>query len=821
MGTSYYNTWINDPFIYKSTISGVNVYSLGGGSLSLLGFIGYENTSSVWADDNYVYIATSVSGIYRCDVSTVTGTVTLTPYKQYPEITSNYVYGIHGGGNYLCATTEFGVDHYDLTTGSGIHTTLSGVNKCFQTEPGEFYYSYNKFEGDKEVHVVYDNTNNWDIETVGSIYTIDTYDAACAGVVEGWLGTWAKRIKLTIDNTNVDNTLSDFPVLLKLSDSSGISSIDVTSVFTDLHPNITVTLLSDTCSGIFTETWVDKSNDDSYAGYSAGKLSLDLNHGGATEGVNALSKDSFSCLGTYTFEFDWYPVDGGDWYDDDYTDGKNMIDMVPESPLYHTGDWYYNECEYMTGTNSKLMLHLRSSKSNKITVRQRLNGARTYIIDEAFTYGSSHHVKWVIGFDHCWTELYMDGNQIGSRASWDESLLGYIGEKFKLNFHWHSYAHTANQRYDNLLLTCGETSYDSRKKIALTTSNGVTQCNVEIERWDVGNNEAWLWVGVHSVNTGVPTVLYFYYDSDQSDNTDYIGDTGDTPAQNVWDSNFKLVMHMAQNPSGDVADSIKDSTSNANHGTPDGSMTTADLVDGKIGKGIDFDGGDDYLSCSNISAFNDTNVTVEAVLNNNNSTPFTLCHHGDNNSFGNQGWAIRIFNNVSGGILFGYFSGDWRSVYSDSQVPNAQVNIAVTYDEIALEVAPYINGVADPIENLVATTVATNSTFKIVAIKQASMTEFFDDVLSEFRVSDTARSADWIKATYYSNWDTLIYFGAEESYEDALEYFTINDLYVTEKTSRYNEGNVIFIATNNGVTVIEEKPGDEENSNFKYYLIKT
>ena len=175
MGTSYYNVWTNDPFIYKSTISGVNVYDLGGDPLSILGFIDYENTSGVWADDNYVYIATSVSGIYRCDVSTVTGTVTLTPYKQYPEITSNCVYYIHGYGDYLCVTTESGVDHYDLTTGSGIFTSLSGVCKCFQTERGEFYYTYNPIEADKELHVIYDNTSNWNMGTVGYSYVIENY----------------------------------------------------------------------------------------------------------------------------------------------------------------------------------------------------------------------------------------------------------------------------------------------------------------------------------------------------------------------------------------------------------------------------------------------------------------------------------------------------------------------------------------------------------------------------------------------------------------------------------------------------------------------
>lgn len=173
MGVICYNVWTNDPFIYKSTVSGINVYDLGTGSL--LNFIEHENTSSVWANNDCVYVATTISGIYRCSVSTVTGTVNLEPYKQYPEITNNYVYCIHGNGDYLCATTVSGIDHYDLTTDSGIYTTFSGVGKCFQTERGEFYYTYNPLQADKELHVVYDTVSNWDRNTVGYIYTVGNY----------------------------------------------------------------------------------------------------------------------------------------------------------------------------------------------------------------------------------------------------------------------------------------------------------------------------------------------------------------------------------------------------------------------------------------------------------------------------------------------------------------------------------------------------------------------------------------------------------------------------------------------------------------------
>ena len=123
---------------------------------------------------------------------------------------------------------------------------------------------------------------------------------------------------------------------------------------------------------------------------------------------------------------------------------------------------------------------------------------------------------------------------------------------------------------------------DNRKKIAITTSDEVTQCYVEIEKWDNGTEKAWLWVKVPSLSDTSDTDLYLYYDSSQSDNTDYVGDSNSTPAENVWDNNFKLVTHME----GEAHTSLlRDSTSNNNDGTK---KFEPDEVVGKIGKAQHF-----------------------------------------------------------------------------------------------------------------------------------------------------------------------------------------------------------------------------------------
>jgi len=50
----------------------------------------------------------------------------------------------------------------------------------------------------------------------------------------GWLSGWDKRVKLTIDQNDIDAALSDFPILVYLSTSSGRNSDDVSFVFDEL-----------------------------------------------------------------------------------------------------------------------------------------------------------------------------------------------------------------------------------------------------------------------------------------------------------------------------------------------------------------------------------------------------------------------------------------------------------------------------------------------------------------------------------------------------------------------------------------------------------
>ena len=298
----------------------------------------------------------------------------------------------------------------------------------------------------------------------------------------------------------------------------------------------------------------------------------------------------------------------------------------------------------------------------------------------------------------------------------------------------------------------------NRKKIAITLADGTTQCYVEIERWDDASEKAELWVRVPSVASGAVTELYIYYDSIQANNNFYVGDTTESAAQNVWDSDFKLVAHMAQDPNGDAVNSIKDSTSNANHLTPSGSMTTADLVDGKVAKAIDFDGTNDFLS--NASFLNAAALTISCIVN---ITADDVWFLNKRDSAGDDQWQLI---NYGGVLKANAFDGSG----SIGSVSDGTTVVGDGYREIGFttegvnggDLILYRDGISNGTPDTLSDNMKVGPRQLCISKRGWENFSYANGILDEIRISDTVRSPSWMKATYYSNWDGLVSYGAAE-----------------------------------------------------------
>ena len=315
---------------------------------------------------------------------------------------------------------------------------------------------------------------------------------------------------------------------------------------------------------------------------------------------------------------------------------------------------------------------------------------------------------------------------------------------------------STNFLFDNFTVNSADGIYwpngePNRKKVRFMPSDKSAQYYAEIEP---GANFS-LKKAVYHVK--VPSILaasgfegYLFLDSTFDDSA-YIGDTGDAAAQAVWDSNFKAVYHMAQDPSGGT-DCIKDSTSNANHGTPQGSMTSADLVDGEVGKAIDFDGVDDRIDIGDIDISNQ--ITLEALID------ITAYSSGNGHAMVKANSFILKTNQFSNNNYprFQLYDGSgWNTLEDTSALSLGNLHHFVgTWDGSTMRM--YVNGV--DIGTTVSFSGSINQNDEVVNIGayQSLVNTFFQGKMGFSAIANIARSAAWIKATSYSLHDNLITF---------------------------------------------------------------
>ncbi|MEO1053939.1 MAG: DUF2341 domain-containing protein [Bacteroidota bacterium] len=273
--------------------------------------------------------------------------------------------------------------------------------------------------------------------------------------------------------------------------------------------------------------------------------------------------------------------------------------------------------------------------------------------------------------------------------------------------------------------------------IVFTDSDGFTRLDHELQQYDETNDILTCWVKVNL--TGADQTIFAYYGN--------AAITTDQSTSDVWSNGFRAVWHLEDDPNGDVANVILDDSGFANHGTPSGTMTTADLVAGQIGNGLDLDGADDFIDVVNSSSLQitDNSVTMSAWVNvspglnndegiilkgGNNDESFML---GVNDNGGTADMRVRINdsgNNTDGGTIpltdtwhyvVGVYDGSNRIGYVDGAV--AVTSVAFT-DNIE----------HDPLDP--------------IYLGRRADARFYEGRMDELRISDAPRSADWIETEY-------------------------------------------------------------------------
>jgi hypothetical protein len=209
---------------------------------------------------------------------------------------------------------------------------------------------------------------------------------------------------------------------------------------------------TDDCSGTFSDNWEDKTHVSSSgsASYQSGELEVedDYTGGNTVYGSNALSKEDHLATGLWEFKFRVEPH-ASQFYDTE--EGCTGFGIVHDTPTY--GSSYYKP-ESGSGTNSHILFNIGATDGNTDLVKltARYDGSVTTLArDDSFDVQSSHNVVIRVDFDNDWGELYIDGNQIGSKTSFDSGLVAdaYPNGLFKVNCHHHNRYTNTFTRWDD------------------------------------------------------------------------------------------------------------------------------------------------------------------------------------------------------------------------------------------------------------------------------------------------------------------------------------------------------------------------------------
>jgi len=295
----------------------------------------------------------------------------------------------------------------------------------------------------------------------------------------------------------------------------------------------------------------------------------------------------------------------------------------------------------------------------------------------------------------------------------------------------------------NLTLGSGKVQNADGYDIIFTDMHGEKLVH-EIESFNDTTGELFAWVKIPTLSSLEDTRLYIYYGN--------FSVTQDQSTTDVWDSNYKGVWHLKEDPSG-PAPQFLDSTSNDNDGTAN-SLTTTNQVAGKIDGSL---------------AFDDTNERHVLVP-----------HHASlqlPTAMAVSAWVQTTDTQTDVGVIAMKW-GDaalrnyWLGKLNDSQlafyVDDTQ-NVVADFSLINDGIFHHIVGVADPVSNLLriyvdgiqrntasytGTSLTGTGDFRIG--NSTTATQEFDGVIDEARISSTARSTGWISTEYNNQSDTTV-----------------------------------------------------------------
>ncbi len=327
---------------------------------------------------------------------------------------------------------------------------------------------------------------------------------------------------------------------------------------------------------------------------------------------------------------------------------------------------------------------------------------------------------------------------------------------------------------------------DAGQDIRFTDSDGTTLLDYEIDTWNESGDST-VWVRVPTVDEDDDTdFIYVYYGNSEADD--------DQDAENVWDSNYKLVTHMSES-----SGTVSDSTSNDNELTRN---NATGFSSGQIGATQDFNGSNAYFTCPANNFTSTPPVTMEAWAyfdTNQSGSDYDYVFQGS----GYTSDMFLIARTNSGGFYY----IDASAVRTGPALPTAEwIQITIVFNTSTDYVDLYYNGEEVAVAQNTQV-VPPNTNCSIGRYTGAS--HYMDGKIDEIRWSSVARSAAWIKANYLTQTDAFLTYGSEESRYQSTATM-LSNIYDAGAGGSF-WGTLSFSTAGSGTTTIKVRTGDSDD----------
>lgn len=326
-------------------------------------------------------------------------------------------------------------------------------------------------------------------------------------------------------------------------------------------------------------------------------------------------------------------------------------------------------------------------------------------------------------------------------------------------------------------------------------SESLSVLDYQVEKYEPTTGELVAWVKIPKLSSTVDYNLHMYYG-----NAAIATDPSTTDA---WLTDYEGVWHMNNDPSS-VA--LSDYTGNGVDGTSSGAMTSTDLVTGKIGPAMDFDGTNDFFALASKSYTTANSIKELSISAWVNTT------HVSNGAFDN--WSIIDFDRseffnmfIHGNGTLGFGTSATGSGISDSYAgtvgdlnDGAWHHVAGVYD--GKDKLLYIDGVlaltvSNPHGGLGLGKTTTRFGFigdgsEATTFNGSRNKIYYDGQYDEVRFAETTLSGDWIK-TEYNNQNAPASFYTVSSEFAATNLCAVLPVELVNLTANYNDNDEVVI----------------------------